>query len=318
MSKESKGLVMLAIGGNSLICEGMPVSVKSQLQACEETCRHIAEIIKDGYQVIVTHGNGPQVGFILRRAELAKNELHMVPLDSCVADTQGAIGFHIQLGMQKAMLDWAEKPPVVTVVTQVLVDAADPSFASPSKPIGSFMDEAEAKVHQERDGWDVVEDSGRGFRRVVASPLPRQILELDSIRSLLKSGALVVAAGGGGIPVVYKDDGVLAGVEAVIDKDRASSLLAKDLGAQTFVISTAVDKVHLNHGKPDQVELGRMTLAEAKQYLAEGHFAPGSMKPKIESVIEFLEGGGKVAYITTPDNLCSALRGEAGTKITAA
>lgn len=308
---------MLAIGGNSLIAEGMPVTVKSQLQACEVTCQHIADIIQDGYQVVVTHGNGPQVGFILRRAELAKHELHMVPLDSCVADTQGAIGYHIQLGMQKAMRDWAKKPPVATVVTQVLVDVNDPSFASPSKPIGSFMGEDEARLHQERDGWNVVEDSGRGFRRVVASPLPMEIIEVDSIRTLLEAGALVIAAGGGGIPVVYNEEGILVGSEAVIDKDRASSLLARNLGADTFVISTAVDKVHLNHGKPDQVALEHISLAQAKEYLAQGHFAPGSMKPKIESVIEFLEDGGKVAYITTPDNLSAALRGEAGTKITA-
>ena len=314
MDKNGK-LALIAVGGNSLILDEAHKSVQDQYLAVVETSRHIAGLIKQGYRVIVTHGNGPQVGFILRRSELARGELHEVPLDSCGADTQGAIGYQLQMALDNEMRDWPERAPVVTVITQTLVDREDPSFKKPSKPIGSFMTEGLAMEHKEKSGWDVVEDSGRGWRRVVASPMPKRIVELAAIKQLLDAGMVVIAAGGGGIPVVEKEDGSLAGAAAVIDKDLASSLLARDLGADYLVISTAVEKVCLNFNKPDQKTLDRITLAEAKQYLQQGHFAAGSMKPKIQAVIEYLDNGGKEALITDPPHIVDAFAGKTGTWI---
>ncbi|MBN2448019.1 MAG: carbamate kinase, partial [Phycisphaerae bacterium] len=250
-----------------------------------------------------------------RRAEIARSELHMVPLDSCGADTQGAIGYQIQQAMYNCMLNSTVHERVATVITQTLVDADDPAFKNPSKPIGTFMDAATAAERRDKDGWTVVEDAGRGFRRVVASPKPREIIELDSIKSLVNSGFMVVAAGGGGIPVVRLPDGTIAGADAVIDKDLATSLLANQLNADVLVISTAVEKVAINFGKPNQQDLDRMTLAEARRYMDEGHFAPGSMLPKIMAVVEFIEAGGKEAIITDPTNLARAVAGESGTHI---
>jgi len=316
MTTEKK-LAILAVGGNSLIIDAAHKSVEDQYAAVEETCRHIAGLVKKGYRVVVTHGNGPQVGFILRRSELAARELHQVPLDSCGADTQGAIGYQVQRAMYNEMRDWPQHPVVATVVTQVLVDRNDPSFRKPSKPIGSFMDEKTATEHRQKDHWDIVEDAGRGFRRVVASPKPMRIIELEAIRRLLESDIVVVAVGGGGIPVIEDEKGRLQGAAAVIDKDLATSLLAKELKADLLIISTAIEKVSLNFRKPDQKDIDRMTLAEAKRYLAEGHFAPGSMKPKIEAIIEFLESGGKQALITDPQHLVPALEGNSGTWIVA-
>ena len=270
-------------------------------------------MLRMGHRVVITHGNGPQVGFILRRGELAAHELHLVPLDSCGADTQGAIGYQIQQAMHNCMLNTEQKIPVATVVTQVLVDAKDPAFEKPSKPIGTFMDEALAKERRDAEGWHIVEDAGRGFRRVVASPRPIEIIELDAIRRLVDSNFVTVAVGGGGIPVVRREDGTLAGTDAVIDKDLASSLLAGKLGAGLLLISTAVEKVCLNFGKPDEKTLDRITLAEAKQYMEDGHFAPGSMLPKMKAVVEFLEGGGEAVLITDPPNLERAVAGETGT-----
>jgi len=316
MTTEKK-LAILAVGGNSLILDESHKSVEDQFAAVEETCRHIAGLVKSGYRVVVTHGNGPQVGFILRRSELAAHELHQVPLDSCGADTQGAIGYQVQRAMYNEMKDWPQPPVVATVVTQVLVDRNDPSFRKPSKPIGSFMDEKTANEHRQKDRWDIVEDAGRGFRRVVASPKPMRIIELEAIRRLLENDIVVVAVGGGGIPVVEDEKGHLQGAAAVIDKDLATSLLARDLKADLLIISTAIEKVCLNFRKPDQKDIDRMTLAEAKRYLAEGHFAPGSMKPKVEAIIEFLESGGKQALITDPQHLVAALEGKSGTWIVA-
>jgi len=312
-----KKLAILAVGGNSLIIDEKHRTVEDQYHAVEETCRHIAGLVKKGYRVVVTHGNGPQVGFILRRSELAAHELHQVPLDSCGADTQGAIGYQVQKAMYNEMKDWPQRSVVATVVTQVLVDQNDPSFKKPSKPIGSFMDEKTAAEHREKDRWDIVEDAGRGFRRVVASPRPMEIVELEAIRRLLENDIVVVAVGGGGIPVVHDERGNLVGASAVIDKDLATSLLARELKADLLIISTAIEKVCLNYRKPDQKDIDRMTLAEAKRYLAEGHFAPGSMKPKIEAVIEFLESGGKQALVTDPQHLVPALEGKTGTWIVA-
>ena len=313
-SEESK-LIVLAIGGNSLIVDPLHKSVDDQYQSCMETCEHIVELLQMGHRVVVTHGNGPQVGFIMRRGELSAHELHLVPLDSCVADTQGAIGYHIQRAMFNAMLDHAAPAPVVTVVTQVLVDRDDPAFQQPTKPIGSFLDADLAAKRRDEEGWHLVEDSGRGFRRVVPSPMPKKIIEVEAIKKLLDSGFVVVAVGGGGIPVTQTEDGKLDGIEAVIDKDLASSLLANDLNADVLFITTAVEKVFLNFGKPDQQAIDQMTVAEAQKYIDEGHFAPGSMKPKVESVLEFIERGGKVGIITNPYNITRALAGETGTRI---
>lgn len=312
-------LAVIAIGGNSLIKDEAHKTVEDQYQAAKETCHHIADMIEDGWDVAIGHGNGPQVGFILRRSEIAAKVegMHEVPLDVCGADSQGAIGYMLQQNLQNEFRRRGIQRPVATIVTQVEVDPNDPAFRNPTKPIGSFMDEAEAMRRKREMGWDVVEDAGRGWRRVVPSPLPKRVVELEAVKILLQAGAIVVTVGGGGIPVIRDENGDLKGVAAVIDKDYASSLLAREIGADLFVISTAVEKVALNFGKPNQKWLDHMTLAEAKQYLAEGvHFAKGSMAPKIQAIIWFLEANpnGK-ALITSPENIGRALRGETGTWI---
>ncbi len=313
-----KKVAVIAIGGNSLIKDKNHVTVEDQYKAAGETAYYIADMIEDGWTVAIGHGNGPQVGFILRRSEIAAKEagMHEVPLEVCGADTQGAIGYAIQQNLKNELTRRGVSRPVATVVTQVAVDGNDPAFENPSKPIGSFMDESEAKKRAAEDGWHVVEDAGRGWRRVVPSPLPKEIVEFDAVKTLVDAGIITVTVGGGGIPVVKNEDGTYKGVAAVIDKDFASSLLAQMLEADLFVISTAVEKVALNFGKPNEEWLDRMTLAEAKQYLEEGiHFAKGSMAPKIKAVIWFLESGGKQALITNPENIGRALNGETGTWI---
>lgn len=314
----SKKVAVVAIGGNSLIKDKSRQSVEDQYQAAKETTYHIADMIEQGWDVAIGHGNGPQVGFILRRSEIAAKVegMHEVPLDVCGADSQGAIGYALQQTLQNELFKRGIKKPVATVVTQVLVDKNDAAFKNPSKPIGGFMNEAEAKRREKELGWSVVEDSGRGWRRVVASPLPKEVVELESVETLIKAGTVVVTVGGGGIPVIDKGEGEYAGTAAVIDKDFASSLLARLIKADLLLISTAVEKVALNFGKPDQKWIDRMTLAEARQYLAEGtHFAKGSMAPKIQAIIWFLEDGGKQALITNPENIGRALKGETGTWI---
>lgn len=311
-------LAVVAIGGNSLIKDEAHKTVEDQYQAAKETTYHIADMIEAGWDVAIGHGNGPQVGFILRRSEIAAKVegMHEVPLDVCGADSQGAIGYALQQSLQNELYRRGIKKPVATVVTQVLVDKNDPAFKHPTKPIGSFMDEAEAKHRQKDMGWTVVEDAGRGWRRVVASPLPKEVVELEAVKTLLEAGTVVITVGGGGIPVIDVGDHQYQGVAAVIDKDYASSLLARLIKADLFLISTAVEKVAINFGKPDQKWLDRMTLAEAKQYLAEGtHFAKGSMAPKIQAIIWYLENGGKQALITNPENIGRALKGETGTWI---
>ncbi len=308
-------IAVVAIGGNSLIKDPQHQTVPDQYAATVETCQHIASMIAAGWDVVITHGNGPQVGFILRRSELSLHELHPVPLDSIDADTQGAIGYMIQKALYNEFRKRGLKKQAVTVVTQVLVDRNDPAFRHPTKPIGSFMDEKTARERSEKEGWNVIEDAGRGWRRVVPSPRPRRIIERDAIWTLLDTGFTVIAVGGGGIPVIEDEEGNLVGVEAVIDKDYASALLAISIQADLFLISTAVEKVALNYKRPNQVDLSRMTLEEAKAYLAQGHFPPGSMGPKIEAIINFLEHGGKQALITNPENLERALAGETGTWI---
>jgi carbamate kinase len=308
---------VVAIGGNSLITNPAHQSVRDQYLAAHETTVHVASMVEQGWNVVVGHGNGPQVGFVLRRSELAAHELHEVPLDVCGADTQGAIGYALAQNLQNELSRRGVARPVVAVVTQCEVARDDPAFSNPSKPIGSFMTESEAKRRQEADGWAVVEDAHRGWRRVVPSPRPLRIVELDSIRILLDVGVVVVAVGGGGIPVVRNDGGDLEGVAAVIDKDLACSLLAQRLGADLFLIATAVEKVALGYGTDEQKWLDKLTLPQARLYLAEGrHFAKGSMAPKIEAVIEYLGHGGSQALITDPEHIESALRGDSGTRIT--
>ena len=311
---ESK-LIVIAIGGNSLIEDPKHVTIESQYEAARKTAAHIARLVQSGHRVVIAHGNGPQVGYVLLRSEIAKDLLHEVPLDSCVADTQGAIGYQLQMALYNELAQLNVHRPVVTVVTQVEVADDDPSFNKPTKPIGSFLTEEEAQTRKINDGWNVMEDAGRGYRRVVPSPKPVRIVELDSIRSLLESGSIVIAAGGGGIPVVKDEHGLLHGKEAVIDKDLAAALLAKELHADLFVISTAVEKVFLNWGKPNQKSLDTITVEEAKEYIQEGHFAPGSMLPKVEAIVDFVEVTKNTGLITDPANIHGALYRDKGTKI---
>ncbi len=318
MGKKNRKVAVVAIGGNSLIRDPKRVTVEDQEDALRETSRHVVDMVEAGWDVAVGHGNGPQVGFILRRSEIAAKAegMHEVPLDVCGADSQGAIGYEFQQAMQNELYRCGIKKNVCTVITQMLVDKDDPAFKNPSKPIGGFMDEPEAKRREQEMGWSVVEDAGRGWRRVVPSPLPKEIVEFDSVKTLIDAGVIVITVGGGGIPVVDNGKGEYHGVAAVIDKDFASSLLAREVKADLFLIATAVEKVAINFGTPEQKWLDRMTLAEARQYLAEGkHFAKGSMAPKIQAIIWYLEAGGKQALITNPENIGRALKGETGTWI---
>jgi carbamate kinase len=311
-------LAVIAIGGNSLIKDEKHKTVEDQYLAAKESTYHIADMIEAGWDVAIGHGNGPQVGFILRRSEIAAKAegMHEIPLDVCGADSQGAIGYALQQNLQNELYRRGIKKSVATVVTQVLVDKNDPAFKNPSKPIGSFMDQTEAKRREKEMNWNVVEDAGRGWRRVVASPIPKEVVELEAVQTLIKTGTIVVTVGGGGIPVIDAGDHEYQGVAAVIDKDYASSLLARLINADLFLISTAVEKVALNFGKLDQKWLDRITLSEAKKYLAEGtHFAKGSMAPKVQAIIWYLENGGKQALITNPENIGRALKGETGTWI---
>ena len=307
-------VAVVAVGGNSLVKDKHRQTVPDQYDALCETVEHVVGMIQEGWEVVLTHGNGPQVGYILMRSEIARTQLHPVPVDSAVADTQGAIGYQFQKALLNEFARRGIQKDAATVVTQVVVDAADPAFKAPTKPIGPFMDEAQAREREKADGWAVMEDAGRGWRRVVPSPKPQRIVELSAIRSLIDSGLVVIAVGGGGVPVVETPEG-LDGVAAVIDKDYASGLLAANLGADTFVISTAVEQVYINYGTPEQKGLDEVTLDEAKAWLQEGHFAKGSMRPKVEAAVAFLEAGGKSAIITNPENLARAVKGQAGTHI---
>ena len=321
-----KKLIVIAIGGNSLIADKSHQSVEDQYQAVCETTGYIVDLCEEGYRVVITHGNGPQVGFILRRSEIAAatEHLHPVPLVSCGADTQGAIGYQIQQAMDNEFsarnLMNSDSPeqvqPAVTVITQVEVDKDDAAFANPTKPIGSFFSEEDyQKIKKHHPNWKMISDAGRGYRRVVASPKPVRILELNVIKKLLASDFCVIAVGGGGIPVIKDSNSNFSGIDAVIDKDFATSLLASQLNADLLIISTAVEQVCLNFGKPNQKSLDVITLAETKKYIKEGHFAPGSMLPKIQAAVEFIENGGKEVLITSPEFLGKAVKGETGTHI---
>jgi carbamate kinase len=315
MSKPTSQTAVVAVGGNALIIDKKHEDVASQVVAVEETCKHIANMIERGWNVVVTHGNGPQVGFILRRNELSAGEVHQTPLDVIGADTQGAIGYMIARALDNEFTQRKIQRSVAAVVTQVVVDGNDPGFVNPTKGIGGFTTEEKARQF-EKEGWMVQEDAGRGWRRMIASPMPLKIVEKDAIHLLIDADFVVVAVGGGGIPVVEDENGLLKGVFAVIDKDRASSLLAADLNADLLLISTAVEKVALNFNKPNQMWLDKITLSEAKKYYAEGHFLSGSMGPKIEAIIAYLEANpsGK-GLITDPPHIVDALDGKTGTWI---
>ena len=312
--RSGSAIAVVAIGGNSLAREGR-FDVGAQREALRETAAHIAGLVTRGWGIVLTHGNGPQVGLNLLRNEMAASEVPPAPLDVLGAETQGAIGYLVQQAFAEEFRRRGIGKAVITVVTRVLVDAADPAFAHPTKFIGPAYTREIAMRHARERGWVVAEDVGQGWRRVVPSPLPRGIVELRAIRFLVNRGVVVIAAGGGGIPVVRDENGALRGAEAVIDKDRVASLLARDLGAARLVISTAVDRVALHYRTPGERPLDRLTVGEARQYLAEGHFPSGSMGPKIQAAVEFLEGGGREVIITSPEALTQAMKGRAGTRI---
>jgi carbamate kinase len=307
-------LAVVAVGGNSLTKSGQRGTIPEQFANARETSSHIAEMLERGCEVVITHGNGPQVGNILLRAEMASVALPPLPLDTCGADSQGGIGYMLQQVLGTELRRRGIDKDVVTVLTQVVVDPADPAFAKPSKPIGPFYTKDDAERKRDEDGWAIVEDANRGWRRVVPSPMPVRVVEVRAIETLLKAGCVVIAVGGGGIPVV-EDDGSLRGVEAVIDKDHASRLLANAIGAPLFVISTAVERVALHFGATDERPLDTISVAEAREYLSAGHFPPGSMGPKIRAAIDFLENGGEEVIITNPESIGRALDGTAGTRI---
>src|SRR5262245_7202681 len=308
----SNHVAVIAIGGNALIKDPAHISSTDQYMAVRETVQQVAILIKDGWRVVIGHGNGPQVGFARRRSELAAQELPEEPLDVCGADTQGWIGYFLQQTLHNSLCELGRDINPVTVVTQVEVDPNDPAFQNPSKPIGAFMDK-ELAMRRRQEGWTVMEDAGRGWRYVVPSPAPKRIVEQATITQLIESGTVVISVGGGGIPVVADQKGALHGVAAVIDKDLSCALLANVIGAELLVLSTSVEKVALNFGKPDVVWLDRLTLARAKQYLADGsHFARGSMAPKIEAAVKYLEHGGSHAIITNTASIGRAVAGETG------
>lgn len=312
-----KKLAFVAIGGNSLIKSKYLQRVEDQHDAIRQTVTHVVDLIEQGYQVIISHGNGPQVGFILRRSEVARQAtgLHLVPLVNAVADTQGSIGYQIQQATNNELAARNLDGQCITLVTQVIVDKNDPAFETPAKPVGEFFDASQVDdIRREYPDWSLIEDAGRGYRRVVPSPAPIEVVERPIIESLLNQGYHVVAAGGGGIPVV-KNGKDLDGVDAVIDKDLVSSLLAGQLGADLLIISTAVEQVALNFGKPNQELIGTMTVSKAEEYIEQEHFAPGSMLPKIEAALEFIRNGGKEVIITAPEYINDAVLNGKGTHI---
>ncbi len=308
--------IVIALGGNALQEAGKPATAQAQLEVVERTSVYIADILEKGYHIVLAHGNGPQVGRLVIQNEYAEPVTPAMPFDVCGAMSQGMIGYHIQQGLGKVLRSRGDHTPVATVVTQVVVDAEDPKFQNPSKPIGPFYTEEEAAAIAAQKGYIMKEDAGRGWRRVVVSPMPVEIVELDAVRCLVDNGFIVVTVGGGGIPVVRNAAGNLEGVAAVIDKDLASERLAEDLDADALVILTAVEKVSINFKKPDQKDLDAITPTEARQYMAEGHFAPGSMLPKIQAAVKFVESKpGRKAIITSLDKAALALEGKAGTTI---
>lgn len=308
--------IVIALGGNALTIGGKLADAATQLDIIDNTSLEIADIITQGYKVVMTHGNGPQVGGIVLQNENSAALTPAMPFDVCGAMSQGMLGYHMTQGLQRAMRLKKHPASPVAVVTQVRVDPEDPKFSNPSKPIGAFYSEEEAKKLMAEQGYTMKEDAGRGWRRVVASPMPVEIIELKAIQDLMEAGHTVIAVGGGGVPVYRDKDGDLNGIAAVIDKDLASERLAQDLDADIFMMLTAVEKCYINFNKPDQKALDSLTTAEAKEYIAQGQFAAGSMLPKVEAAIRFVEARpGRKVVITTPEKAGAALRGEAGTVI---
>ena len=312
-----KALAVVAIGGNALIRDPRHESIPCQYEMVQGLAVDIANMIENGWNIVVTHGNGPQVGYILRRSEIAIDEVPPVPMDYAGADIQGAVGYMFVKALDNEFRKRGIDRKPVAVVTQTLVDRDDPAFAAPTKPIGSHMAEARARELAAQYGWTVREDAGRGWRRVVPSPLPREIVEIDVIAELARAGRVVVACGGGGIPVIEDEDGERHGVEAVIDKDLASSLLARTMHADALILPTGIEKVALDFNKPTQRWLDSMTLAEARRHQAEDQFDAGSMGPKVAALIDFIGGGGRLGLITNPQSVARALRGETGTRVVA-
>ncbi len=308
--------IVIALGGNALQSGKGDPTAEAQLEVVKKTCEHIADISCKGYEIGIVHGNGPQVGRILLASETAKDVTPAMPFDVCGAMSQGYIGYHIQQALRFALARRNRNMPVTTIETQVVVDKDDPGFKNPTKPIGPFYSEKEAKALESEKGYSIKEDAGRGWRRVVASPIPKEIVEIDAIRTLWPT-AITVSVGGGGIPVVQNPDGSLEGVAAVIDKDFGAELLAEKVGADILMILTEVEKVAVNFNKPDQRDLDSLTPAEADKYIEEGQFAPGSMLPKVQAAMKFIKANpGKKAIITSLDKAVDALEGRTGTLFT--
>lgn len=306
---------LVAMGGNSLIDRSLPPTVENQFLITSRAVAPVAELVAGGAELVLTHGNGPQVGFMQLRSHLARDEVHEVPLDSLVADTQGAIGYMIQRDLREQLRQRGAAAKVATLVTEVRVDPDDPEMKNPRKPVGRFYTSEEAQRMVRMRGWDVVEDSGRGYRRVVPSPYPKEIVQLEVIRTLVQAGVLVIACGGGGIPVVREPDGTIRGVEGVIDKDRTSALLANQLGCERMVITTGVERIFRDFSSATPEGIEETTVSELRQMAADGHFPPGSMGPKVEAACTFLDRGGQEVTICRPTDLVAAFHGRAGTTI---
>ena len=313
---KKRRVVVIALGGNALIMEGQRGTIAEQFENTRKSLDGIVYCLKQGYGIVITHGNGPQVGNMLLMVEASRNRVPELPLEVCVADTEGAIGYMIQQSLTNRLRREGINRCVVTVLTQVIVDKHDKAFSNPTKPIGPFFTEEDAERFRKQKGWHIVEDSHRGYRRVVASPNPLKIVEERAIKGLLETGDIVIAAGGGGIPVIMKEDGDLEGVDVVVDKDLASSILARDIKADCLMMLTGVEQVFLNFKQPNERALKALTVKEAQRYLKEGHFPPGSMGPKIQAAINFLNWGGEIAIITSIEKVKEALEGITGTKIT--
>lgn len=319
MNESNSKLLVVALGGNAITLPGSPPDIPNQFKATAVTAKSLADLIDAGHHLVITHGNGPQVGKVLRRVEMSVPTVYPLPLEICVADTQGGMGYMIAQCLSNELEQRGHPRAVTCLVTTVCVDSADPAFTDPTKPIGSFYDQTQAEELQRRDGWIMSEVRTGQYRRVVASPQPQKILEVSSIKHLVDAGELIIACGGGGVPVIRDDAGQRRGVAAVIDKDLASALLATELDADGMIILTSVEQVCINFDKPNQAALPHLTLAEARRHQADGQFPPGSMGPKIEAAIRFLQAGTKPnaeVLITTPEKLHQALDGQSGTKIT--
>lgn len=309
---------VIALGGNAISVPGEQGNIPQQFAHMSDTARHLVGAIQKGLNIVLTHGNGPQVGNVLRRVELASSEMYPLPLEVCVADTQAGMGYMIGQCLSNALKKRGIETDVTTLVTNVLIDKNDAAFKRPTKPIGSQMPKAQAEAHRDKDGWSIVEVADGIYRRIVPSPIPQEIIELNTIRRLVEDGELVICCGGGGVPVTRDEQGMLRGAAAVIDKDRTSALLARELNAQSLIILTAVERVYLNFGQPDQKALDKITTAEARSYIEAGHFAEGSMRPKIEAAIDFVDGSSDPdahALIAELPSLTEALDGRSGTRI---